>query len=193
MDLDKSGKLLSDLRKAKKMTQKQVAQILGVLPKTVSKWETKKGFPDVSLISALADIYGVSERLLLSGTKPQNPTDTGNLKRTKFYVCPECQSITEGVGKCQTFCCGNLLEPLKSSIPDTDHSVKLSEIENDIYIEFDHEMTKDHFISFAAYVGFDRVLLIRLYPEQDSSVRFPKMRGGKLYFYCTKHGLFEYK
>lgn len=40
MDLNKTGKLLCDLRKIKGLTQKQVAERLGVLPKTVSKWET---------------------------------------------------------------------------------------------------------------------------------------------------------
>ena len=54
-------------------------------------------------------------------------------------------------------------------------------------------MTKEHYIGFVAYVRFDRVLTIKLYPEQDATVRFPKMFGGKLYYYCNKHGLFEFK
>ena len=72
MDLEKSGRLFCDLRKAKGMTQKQVADKLGILPKTVSKWETGKGFPDVSILSHLADILGVSERILLSGDMIKN-------------------------------------------------------------------------------------------------------------------------
>ena len=40
MNLSKNGELLRDLRKSRGMTQKQVADRLGVLPKTVSKWET---------------------------------------------------------------------------------------------------------------------------------------------------------
>ena len=47
MNLSKNGKLLCDLRKAKGLTQKQVADKLGIVPKTVSKWETGHGFPDV--------------------------------------------------------------------------------------------------------------------------------------------------
>ena len=62
MDLSKNGRLLCDLRKAKGMTQKQVADRLGIVPKTVSKWETGHGFPDVSMVSALADVLGVSEK-----------------------------------------------------------------------------------------------------------------------------------
>jgi len=84
MDLAKNGKLLCDLRKAKGMTQKQVAEILGVLPKTVSKWETGHGFPDVSTVSALADILGVNEKTILSGNLNTNPEESVNMKRTKF-------------------------------------------------------------------------------------------------------------
>ena len=61
MNLNDSGSLIRGLRKAKGITQKDIADILGIQPKTVSKWETGNGFPDVSYISELADILGVSE------------------------------------------------------------------------------------------------------------------------------------
>lgn len=93
MDLSKSGKLIRDLRKAKEMTQKQVADRLEILPKTVSKWETGHGFPDVSMVSALADIFGVSERMLLSGDVVQNMQEAGNMKRTKFYGSPNPKNV----------------------------------------------------------------------------------------------------
>ena len=192
MDLSKNGKLLCDLRKAKGMTQKQVADKLGVMPKTVSKWETGHGFPDVSTVSALADILGVSEKTILSGDLGQNLESANNMKRTKFYVCPCCGSIMQGTGNSQVVCCGKQLEALKAVSADDEHTINISEIEDDYYIEFNHEMTKEHYISFVSYVRFDRVLTIKLYPEQDSAVRFPKMYDGKIYFYCTKHGLFEY-
>ena len=192
MNLSKNGKLLCDLRKTKGMTQKQVADKLGIVPKTVSKWETGHGFPDVSTISALADILGVSERILLSGNLIQNTEEVGNIKRTKFYVCPHCGAIMQGTGNSQIVCCGKPLKHLKATQTDEEHAITVSEIENDFYITFNHEMTKEHFISFVAYVTFDKVLTVRLYPEQDSSVRFTKMYGGKFYYYCSKHGLFEY-
>lgn len=193
MDLIKSGKLLCDLRKAKGMTQKQVADALGVLPKTVSKWETGNGFPDVSVISTLADVLGVSERALLSGNPKCNMQEVGNMKRTKFYVCPQCNSIMQGTGECRLICCGKPVEPLQSRAADDAHHVMITEIEDDYYIEFDHEMTKAHYISFVACVGMDRVLTVRLYPEQAAAVRFPKAFRGKLYFYCNDHGLFDCK
>lgn len=193
MDLSKNGKLLCDLRKAKGMTQKQVAEKLGIVPKTVSKWETGNGFPDVSTVSALADILGVSEKTILLGSLEENSEESGNMKKTKFYVCSCCGSSVHGTGEYQVFCCGKPLEHLKAERADSKHTVKISEIENDFYIEFEHEMTKEHYIGFVSYVTADRVLTVRLYPEQDAMVRFPKMHGGKFYYYCNKHGLFEYQ
>ena len=193
MNLSKNGKLLCDLRKAKGLTQKQVADKLGIVPKTVSKWETGNGFPDVSTVSALADILGVSEKTILSGDLEQNLESANNMKRTKFYVCPHCGSFLQGTGNGQVVCCGKQLEALTAVSADDEHTINISEIEDDFYIEFNHAMTKEHYISFVSYVRFDRVLTIKLYPEQDSAVRFPKMYGGKIYFYCSKHGLFEYQ
>lgn len=193
MDLSKNGKLLADLRRAKGMTQKEVADRLGILPKTVSKWETGNGFPDVSYLSELADILGVSERILLAGDLEKNSEEVGNMKRIKFYVCPHCGSIWQGVGDCQLSCCGKVLEPLKAKVADEEHGLKIEEIEDEYYLEFSHEMSKEHYISFVAYVTFDRVLLVRLYPEQADSVRINKMYGGKFYYYCNRDGLFEYQ
>ena len=84
MDLVKNGELLRRLRKEKNLTQKELAERLGIVPKTVSKWETAHGFPDVSMLSALADIFGVNERSLLAGYLSENQVETGNPKRTQF-------------------------------------------------------------------------------------------------------------
>ena len=193
MDLIKSGKFLCDLRKSKRMTQKEVADKLGIVPKTVSKWETGHGFPDVSTLTALADVYGVSERILLSGNLVQNTEDVGNMKKTKFYVCPCCGSVMQGNGACQIICCGKQLEPLQPQKCKEEHEINITEIEDEYYIEFNHEMTKEHYICFVSYIRFDRILTVRLYPEQEAAVRIPKIYGDKIIFYCNKHGLFEYQ
>ena len=192
MDLEKHGQLLRFLRKSKNLTQKEIADRLGVVPKTVSKWETGHGFPDVSIISALADILDVSERILLSGDMVKNRVETGNMKRTKFYVCPHCGSIMQGVGECQVLCCGKILEPVKAQSPNENHTLKIVDDGEEFYLEIDHPMTKEHYVLFVSYVRFDKVLTVRLYPEQDCNVRIPKMYGGKFVYYCNKHGLFEY-
>lgn len=193
MDLSKNGKLLANLRREKGLTQKDIADRLGILPKTVSKWETGNGFPDVSYLSEIADILGVSERILLAGDFAKNIEEVGNMKKIKFYVCPQCGSIWQGVGDCQLSCCGKNLVSLKAKAVDDEHSLNIEEIEDDYYLKFQHEMTKEHYISFVAYVTFDRVLLVRLYPEQEASVRIAKMYGGKFYYYCNRDGLFEYQ
>lgn len=192
MNLCQNGKLLRDLRKSKGMTQKQIADKLGVLPKTVSKWETGHGFPDTSLLTELAKLLGVSTDALLSGALAHNAENTGNFKRIRFYVCPHCGGIMHGTGEFQISCCGKRLLQLEAAPAGGQHSLTVGEIENDFYVTFDHEMNKEHYISFVSYVACDRVLTVKLYPEQDHSARFPKLYGGKLYFYCSSHGLFEY-
>lgn len=193
MDLCKNGKLIRELRKAKGMTQKQVADKLGVLPKTVSKWETGHGFPDTFLLTELAEILEISIESLLSGDLNQNVEEVGNMRKMKFYVCPHCGGFMQVMGKGQIFCCGKQLFPLKCCKMDDEHIITVDEIENDYYVTFQHDMTKEHYISFVFYVTSDKVLTVKLYPEQDSAARFPKLYGGKFYYYCNKHGLFEFE
>ena len=193
MDLTRCGKMLCALRKAKGMTQKDVADKVGVMPKTVSKWETGHGFPDVSVISALADVLGVSERILLSGDLAENPRESGNMKKIRFFVCPECGSVVQGTGEYQVVCCGKPIDALQSKPADDNHPVTVSKADDEYYVEFTHDMTKDHFIGFVAYVGYDRVMTIRLYSEQTPSVYLPSSFRGTLYFWCNTHGLYEYK
>ena len=192
MDLIKNGELLRRLRKEKELTQKELAEKLSLVPKTVSKWETGNGFPDVSILPALADIFGVNERSLLTGYLTENKQESGNPKHTLFYVCPHCGSLLQGIGACQIICCGKALSPLKANTIDEAHSLTITEVENDFYVEIPHEMRKDHYVQFFAYVGFDRVLTMHLYPEQDCAIRLPKFYDGKIVYYCNKHGLFEY-
>ena len=67
MDAVKTGTYLATLRKSANMTQQEVADRLGVSNKTVSKWESGGGFPDISILPALAELYGVSADELLAG------------------------------------------------------------------------------------------------------------------------------
>lgn len=193
MDLTKNGKLICALRKSKGLTQKQVADKLGIVSKTVSKWETGHGFPDISMLSALAELLDVSEKVLLKGCLICNEEDAGNMRKIGFYVCPKCGSMIQGIGECQISCCGKTLGRLEAKQMDKNHEIRISEIENDCYIEWEHQMTKEHYMGFVSYVAFDKVLTVRLYPEQDCAVRFPKMYGGKIYYYCIQHGLFVYE
>jgi transcriptional regulator with XRE-family HTH domain len=190
MDCSKVGKLILSLRKEKKMTQKVVADAMNISDKTISKWERGLGCPDVSLLSELSKILGVNiEKILLGDLEPNN-ADGGNMKRIKFYVCPNCGDILSSTGEADISCCGRKLMPLVSKPEDETHKLNIEEIEEDYYITIPHEMSKSHYISFVAHVACDRVLLVKLYPEQTAELHFPKMYGGKLYYYCSQHGLY---
>ena len=193
MNLSKTGKLIAQLRHEKGLTQKELAEKLRICPKTVSKWETGRGFPDVELISGLSRIFLVDISKLIEGEMPEAKRDAGNVKRTKFYVCEKCGNILTSLGNAEITCCGRSLSPLAAKECDGVHKFSIEKMEDDYYITFSHEMTKEHYISFFSYVRFDRVLTIKLYPEQGGELRFPQMRGGKLFCCCNKHGLFEVK
>ncbi|MCT4604939.1 MAG: helix-turn-helix domain-containing protein [Marinisporobacter sp.] len=191
MDCIKAGKLILSLRKEKNMTQKEIAEALNISDKTISKWERGLGCPDISLINELSNILGVNVEKLLIGDLSPNSKDTGNLKHIKFYVCSNCGDIIYSTGRPDISCCGRKLVPLAYKEHDKEHKITIDEIENDYYITIDHEMTKNHYISFVAYVSFDQVLLVKLYPEQNAEVRIPKQKKGKIYVYCSKHGLWR--
>lgn len=195
MDYKRMGELISRLRKEKKLTQQQVGDALSVSNKTVSKWECGAGCPDVSLLRQLSEVLGTNIEKILEGDLNPNIPDGGNMKRMKFYVCPDCGNIITATGSGEISCCGRKLLPLKAAEPAQGHLPKVEKIEQDYYLTFDHGMTKEHYLSFAAWVLYDRVLLIRMYPEQEAAVRFPQMGRGTLYTYCSEHGLMktEYK
>ena len=193
MDNSKVGALIYQLRNEKNMTQQQIGDLLNVSNKTVSKWETGKGCPDISLLAELSAVFGVNIEQILEGDLNQNEVDGGNRKRIKFYICPVCGNVITATGQGEISCCGRKLLPLEAKAADQGHQPKIEKIENDYYVTFEHEMRKEHYLSFAAYVTYDRVLLIKLYPEQAAEVRFPQMSRGKLYIYCNQHGLLELK
>lgn len=191
MDCTKAGKLILTLRKEKNMTQKEVADALNISDKTISKWERGLGSPDVSLLRELSNVLGVDiEKILLGDLKP-NTKDTGNLKNIKFYVCQDCGDIIYSTGKPDISCCGRKLIPLIDKQQNEEYKIYIDEIEDDYYIVIEHEMTKNHYISFVAFVSSDQVLFVKLYPEQNAEVRIPKRKKGKLYVYCSQHGLWR--
>lgn len=69
MNNEKIAQFLKSLRTAKGYTQQQVADLLHISPKTISKWENGDGLPDISIISVVADVYDVSVDEILKGKK----------------------------------------------------------------------------------------------------------------------------
>lgn len=193
MNPEKIGSLIFQLRKEKNLTQKQLGEKLELSDKTISKWERGLGCPDISLLRDISKIFNVNIEKILLGDLQENDINGGNMKRIKFYACPNCGNVINSTGDGDFSCCGRKLEALVPKVMNENHSINIEEVENDYYVEINHEMTKDHFISFVAYVTYDRVLLIKLYPEQSPTVRFPRLCGkferGKFYMYCNQHGL----
>ena len=93
MDNYITGATIKNLREAKGITQTQLALQIGVSSKAVSKWETAKGLPDITLIEPLAKALGVSVMELMSGETVINKNISSNILRSKFYVCPVCNNI----------------------------------------------------------------------------------------------------
>ncbi|KXL51680.1 desulfoferrodoxin [Anaerotignum neopropionicum] len=193
VDCNKVGKLILALRKEKGMTQRQLAKCMNISDKTISKWERGLGCPDVSLLHELSEALNVNiEKILLGDLEPNN-MDGGNMKKIKFYMCPNCGNVITATSEGEVSCCGRKLSPLVPKPMDDEHILNVEFIENDFYITFSHEMKKEHYISFVAYVTYDKVLFVKLYPEQGGEVRIPRLRAGKLYFGCSKHGLWVNK
>ena len=193
MDHYITGPAIKTLRERRGLTQAQLAEQLCVSDKTVSKWETSRGLPDITLLEPLATALHVSVPELLSGEAITNVNRAANLLRSKLYVCPVCGNILHTTGAAAVSCCGVPLPPLEAEAPDNTHTAQVEDIEHELYVQIPHEMTKTHYISFIAYITGDRFELVRLYPEGDAAARFFRRGHGKLYWYCNKHGLFEQK
>ena len=184
---------IKQLREKRNLTQAELAEKLGVSSKTVSKWETAKGLPDITLLQPLAQALGISLIELVNGEHIINKNISANMLRTKFYVCPLCGNILHSTGNAVVSCCGITLPPLEAEESDEAHAVSIETVEDEHYITLDHPMTKQHYISFLAFVTSDRVQLVKFYPESDAQTRLQLRGFGMLYWYCNHHGLFKKK
>ena len=171
-----TGTIIRELREKNKMTQLQLAEKLGVSDKTISKWETGKGYPDITLLEPIAKAFRISVAELISGNTIRNANVSANMLRSKFYVCPVCGNAVHSMGEAAIHCHGILLTPLIAEATDERHI---------------HSMTKEHYISFVAAVSSDEIQMVKLYPEGASEARF-KIRGvKKILFYCNRDGLYS--
>ena len=186
-----TGVAIRQLREGRNMTQSELAEKIGVSSKTISKWETAKGLPDISLLQPLAQALGVSVIELMNGEPVINRNVSGNMLRSKFYVCPICGNGIHAMGSALVSCCGITLPPLEAEEPDEDHGVSIEAVEDEHFITIHHPMTKEHFISFVAYVTSDRIQMVKLYPEGNAQTRLQLRGMGYLYYYCNRHGLFR--
>ena len=186
-----TGKIIKELREKKKLTQLELANIISVSDKTISKWETSKGLPDISLIEPLAKALGVSVIELMNGEHIINQNKSCNMLKSKFSVCPICGNIIHTMGENINSCCGINLPILEAEEENKSHNINCEEIENEYYVSINHDMNKEHYISFIAYVTNDRCEIQKLYPEQNAEARFLRRGKGIVYVYCNKDGLIK--
>ena len=181
------------LREKQNLTQAELAMRIGVSSKTISKWETAKGLPDISLLQPLAQALNISVIELMNGQPIVNRNTSANMLRSKFYVCPLCGNVLCSTGDSVISCCGITLPPLEAEEPDESHAIRIENVEDEHFISILHPMTKQHYISFVAFITSDRVQLVKLYPEGNAETRLQLRGFGYLYWYCNHHGLFKKK
>ena len=186
-----TGSVIKELREKYHFTQAELAERLNVSDKTVSKWETAKGYPDISLLEPIAEVFGISVTELLSGQAIHNVNVSANMMRSKFYVCPVCGNIMHCMGEAVVQCHGVQLMPCQPEEADERHRLSIERVEDEYFVHIDHDMTKEHYISFIAAVSSDRVQMIKLYPEGNAEARFNPRGVRKILFYCNQDGLFS--
>ena len=185
-----TGSVIKELRERNHLTQAELAERLCVSDKTISKWETAKGYPDISLLESIAKVFGISITELISGNAVSNVNVSANMLRSRFYVCPVCGNIIHCMGEAVIHCHGVLLTPSEAEETDENHKIFIERVEDEYYVQIEHNMTKKHYISFVAALSSDKIQMVKLYPEGNPEARF-KMNGVKqIFFYCNRDGLF---
>lgn len=186
-----TGAMIRELREKNELTQAELAEKLFVTDKTVSKWENGKGYPDVSLLEPIAKAFGVSVTELLTGRSVSNINVSANMMRSKFYVCPVCGNVIHTMGEAVIHCHGVLLAPAQAEETDEHHKIFIEGVEDEYYVRIEHDMTKEHYISFIAALSPDRIQMVKLYPEGNAEARFKTSGVRQMLFYCNRDGLFS--
>lgn len=186
-----TGAVIKKLRGKNHFTQAELAERLNVSDKTVSKWETAKGYPDISLLEPIAKVFGISITELISGNAVSNANVSANMMRSKFYVCPVCGNAIHSMGEAVINCHGVLLTPSLAEEADENHMIFIERVEDEYYVRMEHDMTKKHYISFVAALSADSIQMIKLYPEGNPEARFKINGVRQIVFYCNRDGLFS--
>lgn len=186
-----TGATIKRLREAAGLTQAELARQLCLSDKTISKWETAKGLPDVTLLEPLANALRISVIELLSGECVTNANRSCNMKRSRLYVCPICGNVIHTAGGAVISCCGITLPALEAEEGDEQHAIRVDYADGEYHVTVQHPMSKTHYISFIAYVTDCRFEVAKLYPEGSAEARFFSRGRGDIYCYCNQHGLIK--
>ena len=186
-----TGAVIKKLREKHQLTQAELAKKLNISDKTVSKWETAKGYPDISLLEPIAKTFGISITELISGNAINNVNVSANVMRSKFYVCPVCGNSIHSMGEAVIQCHGIILTPCQAEETDENHKIFIERVEDEYYVRIEHDMTKQHYISFIAALSPDKLQMVKLYPEGNPEARVKVNGVKKILFYCNRDGLFS--
>ncbi|MDO4805746.1 MAG: helix-turn-helix domain-containing protein [Coriobacteriales bacterium] len=191
MDRYLTGATIRGLREKRGMTQVQLASLLSVSDKAVSKWETGAGYPDITLLEPIANALRVSVAELLSGLAVENANVSANMLRSRFYVCPICKNTVHAMGEAHISCHGIPLPPLVAEPAADEHAMHASCTGDELFVWADHDMDKRHHVVFVAAVSPDCVQVKRLYAEGPAEAHFRRSGVRDLYLYCNKDGLYS--
>lgn len=117
----------------------------------------------------------------------------------KFYKCPICGNVidlVEGDSSSIT-CCGKEMVKMVANTTDAaveKHVPVYERVEDEIVVrvgETEHPMEKEHYIMWIMQVTETKATRVTLYPEQETTTRFPYIPNSTLYAYCNKHGLWK--
>ena len=140
--------IIRKLRTDLNMTQKQPADKLGISDKAVSKWESGLDCPDITLVTELSEILSVSLESLLSGSTETSDFKEVNMKKNKYYICPQCGNITVCTGDAEVSCCGRKLTAATPVKAAEEQKLSAEIVEDEWFISGSCPMTKNDCISF---------------------------------------------
>lgn len=185
----KFNELVYKLRKAKRLTQKELAEKLHTTAKTISNWERKKNCIPAEMISSIIKELDIDKKFIY-----EEYIDEGSSKNgVKFFYCPKCRNIMWSFTKNTQTCCNHTLYPLKASPENSEHYLYtvISPHTGFLNVSSNHPQNAEHRIEFMAYVSEENVIIISQRENKPFSTSFNHMPGGILYMFCSKHGLFS--
>lgn len=191
MGMGDVGRLIRELRERRRMTQADLARLVNVSDKAVSKWETGRGYPDIALLEVVAGALGTSSAELLGGHCVENDNVSANMVRSRLYVCPVCGNVVCATGEAHISCHGQVLAPLEAQPATGEHALTARMVEGELLVESDHPMEKGHHLTFLCALSSERAQLVRLYPEGPAQARLMRAGVRDVYVNCSRHGLFR--
>ena len=185
----KINEIIYRFRKAKGLTQRELAEKLHTTAKTISNWERNKNSVPTEMFSAIEKALDIDKEFLF--TNYINPALEE--KAINFFYCYDCKNILWSDSKASHTCCNKKLMPLTASPQDASHFICIESNPQTGFITFttDHPQNTDHRIEFVAYVSEVDVHIYTCAENKPVRISFPHAPGGKLYIFCSKHGLFH--